>query len=245
MHCLGRKAVKTDTRTLRLAKYLPSSLPSPPPAMDWTMEISSFGEMLNNQIGDCTIAGLGHAIQIWSANTSTEITLPDTTIQSAYEDWCGYDPNNPDTDRGGIELDVLTDWRRDGLGGHKLLAFADPSVTNLTEVRTAIDLFGGVYIGLNLPISAQTQEIWDNVDSGNGKDNVAGSWGGHAVFVPAYDTSSFTCITWGTLKKMTTDFWLTYCDEAHALLSPDWIAQTVPPGRFDLATLKADLALIH
>ena len=96
MHCLGRKAVKTDTRTLRLAKYLTPTLPSPPPAVDWTKGITSFGEMLNNQIGDCTIAGLGHAIQIWSANTSTEVTLSDTIIQSAYEDWCGYDPNDPD-----------------------------------------------------------------------------------------------------------------------------------------------------
>ena len=242
MHCLGRKAVKTDTRTLYLAKYLTPALPSPPPAVDWTMGITSFGEMLNNQIGDCTIAGLGHAIQVWTANTSTEVTLPDTTIQSAYEDWCGYDPSNPDTDQGGIELDVLTDWRKNGLGDHRLLAFADPNVANLTEVRTAIDLFGGVYIGLNLPISAQTQEIWDDIDSKDENDNLAGSWGGHAVFVPAYDASSFT---WGTPKKMTTAFWLTYCDEAHALLSPDWIAQKVPSGRFDLATLQNDLRSFH
>ncbi|MGB6194556.1 MAG: hypothetical protein WBF42_18980, partial [Terracidiphilus sp.] len=33
---LGRKAIRTDTRTLMLARYLKPGLPAPPPACDWT-----------------------------------------------------------------------------------------------------------------------------------------------------------------------------------------------------------------
>lgn len=241
---LGRKAVKTDTRTLNLRKYLGATLPTPPVAVDWTNGITSYGMMKNDSLGDCTIAGCGHAVQIWTANTGGEVTVSDATIESYYEKWDGYNPNDPSTDQGGIELDVLTDWKAQEFAGIPLLGFADPALANLKEIRTAINLFGGVYIGLNLPVTAQTQEVWDVLANGS-SDAKPGSWGGHCVFVPTYDASSFTCITWGGLKKMTAAFWNSYCDEAHALLSTAWIEQNVPVKRFDLATLKADLALIR
>ncbi len=69
---LGRKAIKTDTRTLALGRYLTPSLPPPPAAQDWTKGITAWGMMLNGPepsepqfpdgLGDCTIAGCGHAI---------------------------------------------------------------------------------------------------------------------------------------------------------------------------------------
>ena len=239
---LGRKAIKTDTRTLRLAQYLTPGLPAAPAAVDWTKGIKDFGMMLNSDLGDCTIAALGHAVQIWSANIGTETTVADTDILAAYEKWDGYNPSDPSTDQGGVELDVLTDFKRDGLAGHTLLAFADPAVLNLGEVRQAINLFGGVYIGVSLPVSAQTQDVWDVV---SGADGEPGSWGGHAVFVCGYDQSGFTCITWGQLKKMTVGFWQTYIDEAHALLGTDWIGAKGSPNGFDLAQLRADLAQLH
>ncbi len=84
---LGLKAVKTDTRTLRLARYLTEVLPPAPSSRDWTPAVSAWGMMLNDNLGDCTIAALGHAIQVWSANRYREITLPDTAILAAYEQW--------------------------------------------------------------------------------------------------------------------------------------------------------------
>ena len=67
---LGRKCVKTDSRTLRLAKYT-ADLPTPPASSDWTKGITQWGMMLNDTLGDCTIAGLGHALQVWTVNAST------------------------------------------------------------------------------------------------------------------------------------------------------------------------------
>ncbi len=150
---LGRKAIRTDSRTLALGDYLTSTLPPPPPSKDWTCGNTSWGMMANDKLGDCTIAGIGHAIQVWSACTGGEITVADSTVVSYYETWDGYNPADPTTDRGGIELDVLNNWHKQPFDGHNLVAFADPKYTNLLEIRQSIALFGGVYIGMALTIT--------------------------------------------------------------------------------------------
>jgi hypothetical protein len=179
---------------------------------------------------------VAHTIQVWTLSKGSEVTVPDSTVLDYYEQWDAYNPSNPSSDQGGVELDVLKEWRQsqNGFAGHPLFAFADPDPQDELHVRQAIALFGGLYVGLQLPISAQTQDVWDVA---SGLDGQPGSWGGHCVFVPEYDANYLTCITWGQLKKMTWAFWGTYCDEAHALLSPDW----QPPGGFDMAALQADL----
>jgi len=241
---LGRKAIKTDTRTLALGDYLKPTLPPPPPAKDWTNNILDWGMMMNDKLGDCTIAGVGHAVQVWSANLGKEITVDDNTVLSYYENWDGYNPADPSTDAGGIELDVLNDWHKNGFSGHALLAFATPKVSNLDQIRQSINLFGGVYIGLGLPITAQTQDVWDVVPKG-GANAKKGSWGGHCVFVPKYDQHGFTCITWGGLKTMTVPFWKKYCDEAYTLLGQDWINEKGSPSGFNQTQLQADLGSIR
>jgi hypothetical protein len=241
---LGRRAVKTDTRTLRMSRYLTPELPPPPAACDWTRSISDWGMMLNDRLGDCTIAGCAHAVQVWSANTGGEATISDGAVLDAYVRWNGYNPADPATDRGGMELDVLTDWRQQGLDGHALLGFADPKPSDLTEIQQSIALFGGVYIGLNLPLTARNQKVWDVVRHG-GQNTQPGSWGGHCVYVPKYDEHTFTCITWGGLKVMTMAFWKKYCDEAHTLLGRDWLTAQGSPVGFNLDQLQADLGAIQ
>jgi hypothetical protein len=240
---LGRKAIKTDTRTLAIGNYLTPALPPPPPAVDWTKGITSWGMMLNDKLGCCTIAGAAHAVQVWSANTGNMVTVPDETVESYYQQWDGYVPGNTNTDSGGVELDVLNDWQKQGFANNPLLAFADPRPSSLVEVRQSIAIFGGVYIGLALPNSAQNQDVWDVVPHG-GADARKGSWGGHCVFVPKYDEKSFTCITWGQLKTMTIAFWKEYCDEAHTLLGQCWLTDKGAPGGFNQAQLEADLKAI-
>ena len=236
---LGRKCVKTDSRTLCLGKYFTGALPAPPATADWTKGIADWGMMLNDQLGDCTIVGCAHGIQDWTANDGTLLTLPDSVVEDYYRRWCGYD-GTPETDLGGIELDVLKSWRKEGLANHTLTAFADAH--SVLEARQGIHLFGGVYIGVALPNTAQNQDMWDVVPNG-GADAREGSWGGHAVFVPKYDADGFTCITWGQQKTMTLAFWKKYVDEVHVLLGADW---TGPDGKapsgFDSAQLQADLA---
>jgi hypothetical protein len=238
---LGKGPAKHQPDRLMLRNYT-ASLPAPPASCDNTKGVTSFGTMLNNQLGDCTIAGLGHACQIHSGLWGIELTVPDATIEKYYELWDGYDPNatlvdgqNP-TDQGGVEVDVLNDWRNSDFDGVKLLAYADPDPGDVLHVKQSIVTFGGVYIGLQLPLSAQTQDIWDVV---TGDAGAPGSWGGHCVFCVGYDALGITCITWGQLKKMTWEFWAEYCDESHALYTNLW----TPPG-VDTAAMLADVELV-
>jgi hypothetical protein len=240
---LGRKAVKTDSRTPRLARYFTSALPAPPPSQDWSKGITAWGMLMNDTLGDCTIAGVGHAVQVFSANAGTEASVTDAEALQYYEQWDGYDPGDPSTDQGGVELDVLTNWKNQGFAGHELSAFAAVTPISTVHVRQAIALCGGVYIGVELPISAQGQEVWDLV---GGPDGAAGSWGGHCVFVCGYDAIGVTCITWGALLKMTWAFWNAYVDECFALISPCFIAENgEAPNGFNLAQLLQDVAQIN
>lgn len=252
---LGKKAAKIDPRTFKISKYFTAALPAPPADVDYTSGITSWGMMLNDNLGDCTIAGCGHAEQVWSAARKGEYTLPDAAILQKYEMWCGYNPADPSTDQGGVELDVLNHWRHSpGFWRHPLLAHADVTAHKLKEVCQSIELFGGVYIGVQLPISAQGSSTWD-VSSGG--DAVPGSWGGHCVFVPKYRTENdkiiFTAISWGELIDITQDFWLycdsdagPYIDEVHALVAPEFLSLKTSdtPIGLDLAQLEADLKLL-
>lgn len=249
---LGKRAPKHDPRTLKLGKYL-AGLPAPPAAVDFTGGIINWGMMLNDTLGDCTIAACGHAVQSWTKlATGTELTYSDALILAYYEAWDGYVNGNPATDNGGIELDVLHFWYKYGFGPRvkhqgtdKLICYADPNPANVTEIKQAINLFGGVYIGLALPITAQGQSIWRVVGNGKTGDSAPGSWGGHAVWCPKYDENYITCVTWGGLTQMTWGFWQTYVDEAHALLAQDFIeANNVAASGFNLSALKADLKLL-
>lgn len=240
---LGKQAVRHDARTLRLARYT-TALPDPPSSIDWSGQLSNLGVMLNDSLGDCTCAAIGHIVQTWTSQTQDQqVILSDQDILTLYEQSCGYDPDDPSTDQGGIELDVLNYWRKNPVVGHSLDAFCAIQPGDIKDIQNGVWLFGAVYIGLALPITAQTQDVWDLGDlSGNG---APGSWGGHAVCVVSYDETGLTCITWGQLKRMTWTFWKSYTDEAYALLSPDWIGVSGDaPSGFDMATLTTDLAAI-
>jgi hypothetical protein len=226
---------------LRLAKYT-AALPPAPAAVDWSLKLSDLGMMKNDTLGDCTCAAVGHMIQTWTSQTTGQAIVPDAAIVGVYERACGYDPSNPASDQGGVEIDVLNYWHKNPVDGHSLDAFAAVARRHHADVKDAVWLFGGAYVGIALPLSAQSQTTWDVPTGGPTGDGAPASWGGHAVPVIAYDTVGLTCITWGALKRMTWAFWDAYCDEAYACLSQDWAAAAKAPSGFDWTALDADLA---
>ena len=240
---LGRKAIKTDARTLRLARYLTSALPAPPESVSYSKNVptGAWGMLLNDQLGDCTIAGALHLDQALAAAAGKGFKPTDAEALAAYEAIDGYRPGDPSTDQGGVLIDVLKAWRSQGIGGRKILGFAAVNIRDRTEVQQAIYLFGGIYTGAMLPISAQTQPEWWDASPNDG-----GVWGGHCVPDLDYDKEGLACITWGAVKRMTWAFFQRYCDEAYAVISQDFIeANGSAPSGFDLAQLQADLALIR
>lgn len=242
---LGKLAPVYDVRALRLANYT-RALPPAPAALDLSGPVTGLGMMMNDSLGDCTCAAVGHMIQVWTANASAQVILPDSEVLALYERACGYVPGDPSTDQGGMETEVLKYWRDSGIfPGHTLAGWCSVQPGNHQEVMQCLQLFGAVYIGVALPTTAQSQVggVWDVVE--NRGPGTPGSWGGHAVPVVAYDGEGLTVITWGAYQKMTWAFWDAYVDEAHGPLSADWIerAGKSPTGMY-WTKLKADLAAL-
>lgn len=237
---LGKLEVKADSRNLMLARYIDDSvaLPPVPASVDWAQKVSSWPMYGNDTLGDCTCAAVGHMEEAWSANAGAPEVPTESDVTNLY--WA---TGNADTGR--YCLDVLNYWQSKGFGSdaEKILAFAQIDVTNQAHVEFACWAFGGVYIGVQLPKSAQKQRDEWTVTSGADAD--PGSWGGHCVNLVDYTSSGPTCVTWGRLMPMTWSFFNTYCDEAYAVISPDFLdARGKTPSGFDLDQLKSDLAQV-
>jgi hypothetical protein len=242
---LGAKKSLQDPRNLRLEKYISSALPAAPASVNFSGKVKKWGMMLNDKIGDCTVAAAGHQIQQWTANAGKQKTVSDKAVLAVYEKVSGYRPGQPDTDGGADPLTVLKYWRKLGIGGHKIGAFAAVDYTNFDHIRTAVWLFGSAYLAIALPKSAQKQDVWDVPAGGARGAGKRGSWGGHAVEIAGFGPQGVLVVTWGQLKWMTWDFLKAYGEEAFAVISRDFLKNGKTPNNgLDLATLKADLKAV-
>jgi hypothetical protein len=242
---LGKLPARHDPRTFQFAKYLRTSgLPPAPASQEFDSKVASWPMMKNDTVGDCTCAAAGHMIEQWTTYSGTPFTPTDAQVIAAYSAITGYDPATGANDDGANMLDVLNYWRKTGVANHKVMAFAALEPKNHTQIQDALYLFGNVYLGVALPVSAQKQTVWTVPPGGPVGHGAPGSWGGHCIPIVAYNPRALTVVTWGALKTMTWTFLDTYCDEAYAVLSQDWVNQGthVNPNNFDLATLKSDLA---
>ncbi len=196
---LGKTPAVHDPRTLQLANYLrPAVLPPPPPQADWSTKVASWPMMMNNTIGDCTVAAAGHCIEEWTTDVGDPVIVPDATIVAVYSVVSGYDPKTGQHDVGANELKVLNYWRQQGIGGHTIRAYAALEPGNLDHVRDAVFLFGNCYIGLAMPLSAQTQAIWSVPPGGSCRSRRAGIVGrarrpGRGLRPPGADRGHLGC----------------------------------------------------
>jgi hypothetical protein len=233
---LGKHDPKLDPRTLKLAKYLPAALPDTSAARDLTVGLPWDDDVLgNDSYGCCTCAALGHMIKLLQVTNGLPVTVTTEGVLAAYSAITGFRPDDPSTDNGANMLDVLKYARKTGICGVRVRAFMafDPRDELLT--RAAIDLFGGAYVGLALPTTAQDQDVWDVVPG-----MIPGSWGGHAVSKVS-TSPKIACInTWGVKKPETPAFEAKCADEAYAVL----FEGLPPPAGIDEDTLESDLALL-
>lgn len=242
---LGRREPLIDPRVPMFAALLTPALPPIRPSVDWTKGLTSWGMMLNDQLGDCAEAMVGHVVQTWSANVRTEFTATDSEIQTLYEQATGYVPGQPSTDQGTVIVDLLNFWLTHPLCGHHLVGFANVNFKSTDEVKQAITLCGAVAVGVNLPIAAQSQSTWYANPNLLG-DNTPASWGRHAVTAVAYDETYVTFITWGMLKRATWQWWTNYVEESYALAGAAWVAKDgLTPVGIDLATLETYMNVLR
>jgi hypothetical protein len=240
---LGKLPARVDPRTLSLSRYVDRTvLPAPPAELDLTAAVSDWPMYGNDRLPDCTTAAAGHSVEAWTAAAAGDaVEIPEQAVIAAFDAVKIVDPASGE--EGAVELDVLNYWRGTGIGAHRIAAFAKVDLADHDLVRTGAYLFGGLYIGLQMPLSAQDQDVWDWNGRLDGPD-APGSWGGHAVNIAGYDASGLTCVTWGALQKLTWAFWDRYTDECWCLVSDDFMSGGKTPEGFDLAALEADLQLV-
>jgi hypothetical protein len=216
---LGKLPAQPARPKLRFAS-IAAQLEAPPASTDWVSGVQSWPMYDNDQYGCCVEAEMGHHVeQITRFGQGTTVEVTDANVLGAYSAITGFDPAKPDTDQGTVIEDALSWWRKgDGLAGHAIVAYAAVDVSSATEVKQALNLFGGISIGFNFPSSAMDQfnagKPWDVVKRSSIE-------GGHCVLVGGYDAQYFTCVTWGAVQKMTPAFWRAYVDEAWVVIDDE------------------------
>lgn len=231
-----------------------SSLPPPPDEVTYIDALpDDSGMMLNDSLGDCTIAAMYHAIQLWTATTSKMQTAKDSDVLAMYELICGYNPADPSTDQGGIEQHVLHEWLMRGIplndtdGNpfelNKLESYfeVDPRIEE--DVKRVIWECGCCYIGFEVPSNifppdGDPPKLWQY-------QRGAGIVGGHAVVLCGYDAEGPTLLSWGAKYKMTWEFFSRLTDEAYAIVNPEWANATgKTPLGMSLGTLTHQMRML-
>lgn len=217
---LGKKLKSHDDRNVQLKDFLAKTEVEVPVEttrhVDVPMAFKMFG---NDEYGDCAFAGQGNADVAWTSLSGKSQEITDAQILGEYSRVTGFVPSQPDTDQGTNLKDALNNWRQHGIAGrHKIKLYAELDYKDQALVQRAIYEFDGLYIGVQLPLSAQGQKVWDIA---GGQKGDPGTWGGHCVFIVDYTTQGPVVVTWGMTLQMTWGFWMKYVDEAYALEATD------------------------
>lgn len=219
-HVYGKRPAQPARPHLKLSASL-ADLATPPPVADWQNDGIEWPMYGNDTVGDCTCAAVGHMVnQLTFYGSGTEQLPTEAHVLAMYSAITGYKPGKPSTDTGAYCQDVLAYWRKTGLEGHKIVAYAAVDPANMTEVHQAIAAFGTVYIGFNVTDAAE-----DAFDAGKVWDVKKDSQdlGGHCVPIGAYDANKKTLggVTWAEEFTMTEAYWKQNVDEAWVVLDED------------------------
>jgi hypothetical protein len=205
---------------LKISPYLTAAVP--PPSVDWYSRVRDWPMFLNDSIGDCTVAMEAHILEASSTyGRGSTVEVDDRNVLAVYRRVSGYNPDDSSTDRGAVLQDVYSDWRTNGLGLNKILAFAQVNHDDILEQKTAVEHFGAVGLGITV-----TQGMVDEFNAGR-------SWtvmdainseqlGGHAVPIVGYDDSYVYVVTWGRVQPTTWGCLTDVVDEAWVAVLPEW-----------------------
>lgn len=257
----GRLAPDPGRPRLTLERYLdprnPMSrqgLPSVPLTddVDRASAVPSWPMYLNDSLGDCTIAGIGHFYGALSQyGHGSEALFADTEIQAVYSRVGGYVPGDPSTDNGCVMGQVLADQKATGITDtagkvHKVAGYAgfgNPHDLNL--LGQVLEVFGTVYVGCN--VQQQMEQAF--------ADGQPWTWvpgdeiiGGHAICLQrrlGSGNAPLEYVTWGALQPATTAFQAYAVEEAWAVVTEDWVRTngTTVEG-LDLQQLLSDMRYV-
>jgi hypothetical protein len=257
----GRVKPDPARRKLILEKYLDprrklsqGGLPPVPLSADvnWASAVPSWPMYLNDQLGDCTIAGIGHMYGAWSwYASSAERLFDDSEIQAVYSRVGGYVPGDPSTDQGCVMQDVLADQVSNGMtdaSGKTCTVAAYAAIGNPADedlIGQVLEVFGSVYTGINVQQNMETEfsdgQPWTWQKGGQ-------EIGGHAICLQRRMGSGdapLEYVTWGALQPATAGFQANAVEEAWAVVTSDWIqANGTTVEGMDLQQLLADMQYV-
>jgi hypothetical protein len=234
----GKLAPKKSYKTLLFKNYVEPALAPPPAIFDILTKVKAetgysieklFPMDGNDRYGCCTIAAQAHCVTIYNGMIGLRKVWSVDDVTGVYFELTG----GPGIDTGLNELDVLNYWRK--RSKDKILGFASVDVHNINHIKQAISLFGGVYIGFQVPDNCM-QEFDAHQPWTPGKLTMDG----HAVYVTSYDDKGVTVLTWGTTQLATWDWWNECVDEAYAILPVQATNPNFVPG-LNLVQLYADI----
>ena len=201
-----------------------SALPTRPAARDWSMKSgveTTYQMFANDRLGTCVIASLLDEFLTWAAQTGALFSASEQDALDGYQKFGGWDPSNSvATDRGCVMLDVVTRLLSETLAGQTVRAFDHVDPKNEVLMAAALELFGGLWLGWDLPLAWQGADVWDVSSAGIKTGAWApGSWGGHATHSPLWSPTRCGVITWMEHQPVTMPAVAAYCSEAYALVS--------------------------
>jgi hypothetical protein len=248
----GRRRPVAPGPRLKLSNYLRAPLPPAPPSSDYSPkgQPALANVYLNDQLGDCVIAGAYHVVATETGNAGRLFTANNDQLIKDYSAIGGYNPADPNSDQGCDEPTALNYWLQNGFAnGTRPLGWISVDATNADELKSALYLFENLYFGVELP------DAWVNpMPTANFSWDVAGPpvpENGHCVIGVGYTGAGVTIDTWGLLGTVTWEALSTYFTPsangaAYVLLTPDQLAkgQTRAPNGVDWASLVADFDAI-
>ena len=174
----GRRRMIAPKTCMRFKDYQQLSFPEAPSSGDYRPNAASALSQMygNDQLGDCVIAWMAHAIGVFTGNaTGTPVIFDSADIIKEYGAIGGYDPNDPSTDQGCDENTALDYWVSTGFiePQHKISGFLSIDATNAKECASAIWLFENLMFGVALPdewthpIAAAPGFVWDGTTGDN------------------------------------------------------------------------------
>jgi hypothetical protein len=246
---LGKNPAKRDKRNIKFAAIL-KKVPAVPAQWDFDSDVAKTPiptpMFLNDQLGDCVIAGRAHMTIRFEYFEQGEkiLAIPDKEVLAEYKREGGSMVEG----RQGLNmLDSLKWWRKKGWKAagdtYSIYSFAELDRGAADDVKVAIRYLNGAYIGLSLPNSWQDQigrgQPWTVVAGSNGKPNPRN---GHCVYLCGYTAFGPVCVTWGRKQAMSWDYLATCADEMYAIV--DNRDRFVKNSPVDVAALDAILNAI-
>jgi len=261
----GKLPYKHDKRTLKFRNVInkTDSETKIPVQYDWGSRIKpnhNWGDYGNLKLDNCTFVAAAYLIMIWKSYKADRIYRPG--VKRIIEDYSklikdnrpGGKPINAILNEGGKPLEatkVLNHWRKKGIDGHKIIAFTKLTFNNKKghkeELKRAIYLYGGCFIGINIPRSVEKQwqnnKKWTIIRGVSGGDARRRLWFSHALLATGYNEKELRVVTFGKEEIMSWEFYEKYVDEAYAIFDEKFLKDRKTPSRMKVKDLEDILKL--